>query len=98
MSENEKNGVKAKLLGNINIILDKNNVQEIDTLTTIASSNTISYLGNIKVFDENILNKLESEINKLFDQYERSSLRIEEVLSCCKASYKNISFKVDVKD
>lgn len=94
MSENEKNN----LLKNINIILDKNNVQKIDALTTISSANTSSYLGNIKIFDENILDKLESEINKLFDEYEKSLLRTEEVIFCCKASYKNISFKVDVND
>jgi hypothetical protein len=98
MSESERNSVKTKLLENINTILDKNNVQELDTLTTISSSNAASYLGNIRVFDENILDKLESEINTLFDQYGKSSLRIEEIVSCCEPTYKNISFKVDVRD
>ncbi|RBQ22516.1 hypothetical protein ALNOE001_18900 [Candidatus Methanobinarius endosymbioticus] len=96
MCEKEKPHIKTELLKKINSILDKNKVEKIDTLTIINSAKTSSYLGNIKVFDENIIHNLESQINELFEQYGKFSIRTEEVTSCCKPPCKNISFKVDI--
>jgi hypothetical protein len=98
MSDNEKTNLKVELIARINEILDKNALQEIDNLTMINSSKITSYLGSIKIFDENKLEIIKSDIGSLFNEYGNYSLRTEEVISCCKPPYKNISFKVDIID
>lgn len=97
-SQKDKKDIKSDILDEINKILKNNHIPEnLDDLTVLNLSDTISYLGNIKILDENKLDNIEKELKVLFDRYGSSSLRSEEIVSCCRPSYMNISFKVNIE-
>ena len=96
MSNDQKLKIKNEIIIKINDVLENNQIQKIDNLTTVNSSDKISYLGNIKVFDENKLEKIISDMNEIFNKYGSFSIRTEDIISCCKPPYKNISFKVNI--
>ncbi|WP_297899523.1 hypothetical protein [Methanobrevibacter sp.] len=98
MSTNEKTKIKFDILNKINEILEQNQIQKIDKLTTVNSSINTSYLGNIQVFDENKVESISSKLDEIFNEYGTCSLRTEEVTSCCKPPYKNLSFKINISN
>lgn len=91
-----KNKIKNEIITKINDILIENKIPEIDNLTVINLNKEVAYLGNIPIFDYNLLESIEKQLSKLFNNYGSYSIRNEEVVSCCKPPYKNISFKVNV--
>lgn len=96
MSDEKKNEIKDEIINKINNILIENDIPEIHNLTVINLNNQTSFLGNIAVLDYNKLDKVENQLNKLFKEYSSYSVRTEEVISCCKPAYKNISFKINI--
>jgi len=96
MSNNGKSYIKTELINRINKILNENQIQEIDKLTTISLNKETAYLRTIAIFDYSKFGKIENELNNIFKDYGSFSLKTKEIVSCCKPSYKNISFKVNV--
>lgn len=92
----QKNKIKKEITAKINDILIENKIPEINNLTVINLNNHVAYLGNIAIFDYNILELIEKQLSEIFNNYNSYSIRNEEVVSCCKPTYKNISFKVNV--
>jgi len=91
-----KNNVKNEILTKINDILIENNVPEIDHLTFLNLNNQVAYLGNIAIFDYDILETVENQLSEILNNYGTYSIISRNVISCCKPVYKNISFKVNV--
>lgn len=91
-----KNKIKNEIIIKINEILVENNIPKIDNLTVINLNNQASYLGNIEIFDYDLIETIENQLQQLFENYGSCSIRNEEVVSCCKPDYKNISFKVNI--
>lgn len=95
--EDYKKKLKIEILEKINNILENNQIADnLDTLTVLNLNDKISYLGNIKIFDDNKLEKIEKEMKNSFKKYESFSLNSREVISCCRPPYNNISFKIDI--
>jgi len=91
-----KNKIKNEITTKINDILIENKIPEINNSTVINLNNQIAYLGNIVIFDYDILETIENQLSKILNNYGSYSIKNEEVVSCCKPAYKNISFKVNV--
>lgn len=97
--ENIDNGFEVnEIIAKINEISKKHDIlHEInEKLTVLNLNNEISYIGSIKIFDENKLPKFEKNLKELLNKYGNNSVRSEEVISCCKPPYTNISFKINI--
>lgn len=91
-----KNEIKKEITTKINDILIENKIPEINNLTVINLNNQVAYLGNITIFDYDVLETIENQLSEILNNYGAYSIKNEEVVSCCKPPYKNISFKVTV--
>jgi len=91
-----KNKTKSEIITKINGILIENKVPEIDNLTVLNLNNQVAYLGNIVIFDYDILEKIENQLSEILNNYGAYSIINKEVVSCCTPIHKNISFKVNV--
>jgi len=97
--ENVNNDLEAKkIIETINQLLKHDEIlHETDEKLTILSLNDkTSYLGSIKVYDENKLPKFEKNLKEKLNRYKNKSLRSQNVVSCCQAPHTNISFKIDI--
>ncbi|MCL2116589.1 MAG: hypothetical protein FWH29_10270 [Methanobrevibacter sp.] len=87
-NENVNNDLEAKkIIEAINELLKHDEIlHETDEKLTILSLNDkTSYLGSIKVYDENKLPKFEKNLKEKLNRYENKSLRSQNVVSCCQA-------------
>ena len=86
----------SEIIEKINELSKKHeNPHKIKNILTIVSlNNEKSYVGSIKVSDEDKLPKFEKNMKKLLDRYGKTSLKSEEVIPCCSPPYINIRFKI----
>ncbi|MDR2967163.1 MAG: hypothetical protein LBU74_04380 [Methanobacteriaceae archaeon] len=68
---------------------------EINKILTVVSLNGgKTYLGSIKILDENKLPKFEKKLKELLKKYENSVVGREEIVPCCSPPYTSISYKI----
>ena len=88
---------KNEIIEEINRISKKHgNLDEIkDILIVVSLNNDKSYIGNIKISDENKLEEMKKDLKELLNRYGNTSLKSEEFIPCCSPPYINIRFKIN---
>ena len=67
-----------------------------EKFTVLNLNDKTSYLGSIKVFDEDKLPEFKNNIKKLLNKYGNISIRSQNVVSCCSPRHSSINFKLDI--
>lgn len=86
---------KESLLNDIKKNLSDYSI-EINDITIISSLDNKSYLGNIKLFDIDELDKVKNDLEDLLNSYGDNSINSRKITPCCSPSYFQISFKLNI--
>lgn len=93
-----KDVIKNELLHGSNDILKKyNEPYEVDDIAILNTSQNINFLGNLRIYNEDIVKKVEKEINTSFKEYGELKVRSRRVVPCCAPEYYHISFNITVE-
>jgi len=88
--------IKIEITTKINEVLTEFDIPEINNIAVINLKNQKSYLGSISLFDFNKIETIENKLIEIFKDYDSYSIKNKEIVSCCKPTYNNINFKVNL--
>ena len=70
-------------------ILENNNIQPI-------ISGDPKFLGTIRIYEEDKVDKVFEELESLFNNYSSYSINCSHISSCCAPSFEEIRYKVEI--
>lgn len=93
----DKETIKKELVDKSNNILAK--YAEKDIVESVSVMNMAAktvFLGSLRVYNEEVVNDIEKDLNKELKNYGDLTIRDEKVVPCCAPKYIHISFNISV--
>lgn len=92
-----KDSIKNELRLESNRILKKyDEPYVVEDIAVLNTNYNINFLGNLRVFNPDVVRKVEEELNSVFKQYGKLNVRNREVVPCCSPKYVHISFNITI--
>lgn len=92
-----KDSIKNELRLESNRILKKyDEPYVVEDIAILNTNYNINFLGNLRVFNQEISKKIEDEIDNAFKKYGELTVRSREVVPCCSPKYVHISFNLTI--
>ena len=93
----DKQKIRNELVEVSNDILARyNEPYTVDGVSVMNARGKTTFLGSLRVFDENNLSDILNDVDREFSKYGRLSVRDEKIIPCCSANYVHISFNITV--
>lgn len=93
----DKETIKKELVDKSNNILAK--YAEKDIVESVSVMNMAAktvFLGSLRVYNEEVVNDIEKDLNNELKNYGDLTIRDEKVVPCCAPKYIHISFNISV--
>lgn len=92
-----KDSIKKELIDKSNEILKKyDESYVVDDIAILNTAKNTSFLGNLRVFNDVNVKKIQGEIEKAFKDIGVLKVRNRKVIPCCAPYYFHISFNIAV--
>jgi hypothetical protein len=99
ISKEEKNAINNEVVGQINDVLKKYDCEfEMDKLSVLNLSDSVTFLGNFRVQDESKLDSINKEVKEILSKYDKLTYNSQHITPCCSLPYTAVSFNFKVKN
>lgn len=92
-----KDAIKNELrLGSNKILKKYDEPYIVEDIAVLNTNYNINFLVNLRVFNSDIVKKVEKELDETFKEYGKLKVRSQQVTPCCSPKYYHISFNVTI--